>query len=82
MYFQIMIAFTLLLAIPGLFLWFFKKRKSLNLIHNEHVFDLKNTISNHDFQIDFRNTNLDKYDFLQFNLNEVLTVQPKIQINC
>lgn len=79
MYLQIAIALILFISLVMLFLWFAKKKKALFLIHNQNIIDLENSISKNGFQINFRNSNLNKYDFLKYNLNEALVAQLEIQ---
>jgi hypothetical protein len=79
MFLQIAITIILLSSIIGLLVWFFQGRRAISQIHNEKVSALETAISTNRFQINFRNSNLNNYDFLKLNLNEALIVQPEIQ---
>lgn len=70
----------LIFALAILFLWFFKKRLELCRVHRQNVLELKSEISSHDAQIKKRNACLNAYDFMKFNLDEVLCVQKAIEI--
>lgn len=79
MYLQIAITLILLCSIVGLLAWYFMGKKALLHIHNQKISSLEQAISQNHFQINFRNSNLNNYDFLKFNLNEALVVQPEIK---
>lgn len=79
MYLQIAITLFLLLSVMVLFLWFFKRKNTMFRIHNQNILDLEDSISRNRFQINFRNSSLNRYDFLKYNLNEALAVQLEIQ---
>ena len=49
-------------------------------MHRQNVLELKGEISSHDAQIKKRNACLNAYDFMKFNLDEVLCVQKAIEI--
>ncbi len=78
MYLQNAMALLLIISVTGLILWFFKKKRAMFYVHSQNILDLESNISKNRFQINFRNNSLNKYDFLKFNLNEALTVQPEI----
>ncbi|SRX54588.1 hypothetical protein [Aequorivita sp. CIP111184] len=77
MFFQTAIIIIILSLIIGLLVWFFTGKRALVRIHNEEISMLETAISTNRFQINFRNSNLNTYDFLKFNLNEALIVQPE-----
>lgn len=79
MFLQIAILLILISSISGLMVWFFKERKSIFQSHNQSISALETAISNNRYQINFRNANLQNYDFLKFNLNDALIIQPEIQ---
>jgi hypothetical protein len=79
MFLQIAITLILLSSIIGLLVWFFTGKRALARVHNEEIAMLETAISTNRFQINFRNSNLNNYDFLKLNLNETLIVQPEIQ---
>ncbi len=79
MFLQIAITVILFSSIIGLLVWFFQGKRAITQIHNEKISALEIAISTNSFQINFRNSNLNNYDFLKFNLNESLIIQPEIQ---
>ena len=79
MFLQIAITLFFFIAIIGIFVWFFQRKGAISQIHNENVSALETAISTNKFQINIRNSNLNNYDFLKFNLNDALIVQPEIQ---
>lgn len=79
MYLQITIVLFLLISVIGIRFWFFRKNRALLYIHNQNVLGLESKISINRFQIDTREHNLSKYDFLKYNLDKVLVVQLEIQ---
>lgn len=80
MYLQITITLFLLLSVMALFLLFFKKKNAMFRIHNQNILDLESAICNNRNQINYRNSNLNRYNFLKYNLNEALLVQHEIKI--
>ncbi|WP_026452525.1 hypothetical protein [Aequorivita capsosiphonis] len=78
MYLEIIIALILVLSVLGIWLWFFKKNGALLYLHNQNILDLESKISKNRFQINSRNSNLSKYHFLKYNLNEALVRQMEI----
>lgn len=79
MFLQIAILLILLSSASGFMVWFFKERKSISQSHNQSISELETSIFNNRNQINFRNANLQNYDFLKFNLNDALIIQPEIQ---
>lgn len=55
--------------------FFFYKNKHLKTLHTKTMTDLKRNLRFHREQMRFRNSNLDKYHFLRYNLEEVLIFQ-------
>lgn len=80
MYLQIAIVFILLLSFIGLAIWFFNAKNTNGRLHQQNISILESAIFSHRNQINFRNSNLNRYDFLKYNLDEALAVQPEIQI--
>lgn len=76
--FVIVLIFVSLLI--GIVFWYFNQKKVLDQVHNQNVLSLEKKISKNTFQINFRETNLNKYDFLKYNLSEVMILQLKIRI--
>ncbi len=64
----------------GVFLCFFKQNKELknSYLHREII--LRKAISIHKSQIKYREKGLMNYNFLKFNLEESLRVQPEIKL--
>ena len=79
MFLQIAITIIILSSIIGLLVWFFTGKRELARLHDEQISMLETAISTNHFQINFRNSNLNNYDFLKLNLNETLIIQPEIQ---
>lgn len=61
-------------------IWFFRVKNRMKTIHKQTISSLENAISNNHFQINKRNSNLNKYDFLKHNLDEALIMQRDIQL--
>ncbi|MDN3724377.1 hypothetical protein QRD02_08280 [Aequorivita sp. SDUM287046] len=78
MIFQIAITIVLSIAVIGLLVWFFNAKDTLSKTHNHYILTLENAISITRFQLNFRNENLNRYDFQKYNLEEALVVQPEI----
>ncbi len=79
MFLAISILLILISSASGLMVWFLKERKSISQSHNESISELETAIFHNRYQINFRNANLNNYDFLKFNLNDALIIQPEIQ---
>ncbi len=75
----------LLLAVVGiilfLLLFFYIKNKRIKILHFQKIKTLKNSIILHHNQISFRQSTLYRYNFLAYNLNEVLVPQPEIRLD-
>jgi hypothetical protein len=80
MFFQIAITLMLLLLFIGLMVWFFNTKNAMGRLHNQNVSILESAICNNRNQINFRNSKLNRYDFLKYNLEESLVLQPEILI--
>ncbi len=78
MLFQIIIILALVLSTGGLVYWFLNKKRIMDLLHSENISVLERAMTLHRSQIDFRKYNLNNYDFLKYNLQDTLVVQPKI----
>lgn len=78
------ISVYILLALVGfimfLFLFFHIKNKRIKIHHFQKIKSLKKSIILHHNQISFRQSNMSKYNFLTYNLNEVLVPQPEIKL--
>ncbi len=68
------------LVVAGVFLAFQKRNKRLNKAHKLIVDSLSIDLSLHLSQIEFRQKSLSAYDFLRYNLEEVLVVQQRVKI--
>ncbi|AFL81303.1 hypothetical protein Aeqsu_1826 [Aequorivita sublithincola DSM 14238] len=80
MFAQIAITLVLLLSIVGIASWFYNQRNAMKRIHNQVITNLEITIYTNHSQIRYRNSNLNRYDFQQYNLNETLIAQHEIVI--
>ncbi len=67
---------ALFLAVVFLFLLENKKRYQE---HQKAIKGIKQSITIHNDQMNFRNDNLQKYNFLKYNLRESLVVQIEIE---
>jgi hypothetical protein len=76
--YYLLLAFVLLLL--GLLWVFLKKEAQIKKKHRAHTKGLQLDIALHQTQIHFRQTGLNSYDFLLYNLGEALVVQPQIKI--
>ena len=68
------------IILVGIVMVFHKKNKHLKKEHRFKTDGLKLDLAMHDTQIQFRQTSLNSYDFLRYNLSEALVVQPRIKI--
>lgn len=80
MFVPIAIILVLLLSIVAIALWFYNEKYAMVRIHSQTISDLEASICTHRHQINLRNTNLNRYDFQQFNLDESLIVQREIKL--
>ncbi len=80
MFSQIVILIVPLLSIIGIGFWFSKEKHTIDHIHRETTAKLESAICLHRRQMDFRNSHLNHYDFLEYNLDEALVRQPEIDI--
>ncbi len=80
MYLQIAIVLFLAFSFSGLVMWWFNVNNSMGRIHKQNISILESAIYNNRKQIDFRNSNLNRYDFFKYNLDEALVVQQEIKI--
>ncbi|MEM0519134.1 MULTISPECIES: hypothetical protein [Aequorivita] len=80
MYLQIAILSVLLLSVIGIVFWFLQMKKTEIQTHNQKMANLENAIFKNYSQLNFRSLNLNKYDFLKYNLDEALIKQPDIAL--
>ena len=64
----------------GLLLGFFKKNQEIKLSHVQKIQTLNQSILLHKTQLTFRDKGLLQYNFLKYNLDESLIVQPNIKL--
>jgi len=64
-----------------LLLCFFRNKKILEKNHHQQIIKLQQQISLQKTQINYRTKGLQEYNFLKYNLNESLQVQPEIKLN-
>jgi len=76
--FLLSILFASLLA--GILLYFFRKNKELKLEHTQQIYSINQSIILHKTQLIYRNKGLLQYNFLKYNLDESLKVQPNINL--
>lgn len=77
---QIVILLVLVLTLIGIVVWFFNTKKSIAHPHNQNIAMLESAIYKHRCQLNFRTFHLNKYDFVKYNLDEALVVQPEIKL--
>ncbi len=80
MFLQFAITLIFLTAAIGFLVWFFIENRAQSRLHHQNIASLETAISTNRFQINFRNSNFNNYDFLKFNLKESLIVQQEIQL--
>lgn len=78
MFFQILIIIICLSAGIGIFIYFHLKNSSMNKMHLKKIASLKRNFLLNSEQIRYRNTEIGRYNFLEYNLNDALVIQPKI----
>lgn len=66
--------------IGAITLWFFKKNKNLKTKHNLEMTVIKDAIIIHNSQMNNRDSGLNLYNFLKYNLDESLKVQSEINL--
>lgn len=77
---QLLITLVLLISIIGIVIRFYKVRNVLSKVHMHTISQLESAIYINNKQINFRNLNLNNYDFERYNLEESLQVQREILI--
>lgn len=80
MFSQIVILIVLLFSIIGIAIWFSNEKQAIGRIHSETISKLESAIRHNHSQISFRNSHLNHYDFLKYNLDEALVRQLEIVI--
>ena len=78
---QTVVILLFLAILVGIVVWYFTGKNELVRIHNQNILNLENAIFNNRRQLNFRNTSLNRYDFLKYNLDEALVVQREIWIS-
>ncbi|WP_114491988.1 hypothetical protein [Candidatus Ulvibacter alkanivorans] len=76
------IEITFVVLLISLLLVFFFARSYSNMLrqHRVRIRSLSNSVALERSQINFRENRLNQYDFLRYNLNEALVVQPEILV--
>lgn len=77
---QVVIVLLFMTILVGLMFWYFTQKNELVNIHNQKILNLEYAIFKNRSQLIFRNTNLNRYDFLKYNLNDALVTQQDIRI--
>ncbi|HLW31416.1 MAG TPA: hypothetical protein VKX40_04070 [Aequorivita sp.] len=80
MFSQIVILIVLLFSVFGIAIWFYNEKQATGRIHSETISKLESAIHHNHNQISFRNSHLNCYDFLKYNLDEALVRQLEIVI--
>ncbi|MCG2418515.1 hypothetical protein K8089_05725 [Aequorivita sp. F47161] len=80
MYLQVAILLFLMLIVIGLVVWFYNAKRAMGQVHNQNVAMLESAIYNNCKQLKFRTLQLNRYDFLKYNLDEALVVQSDINL--
>lgn len=76
---QTIIIVLLIICLCGISCFFFIDKMKQKKIHKMKIAALSQEFTIHSDQIRFRRKNLDCYNFLKFNLNDALIIQPEIQ---
>ncbi|MEP2935915.1 MAG: hypothetical protein ABJM06_14110 [Gilvibacter sp.] len=71
----------LLLIVLSILLVFRHKNKKIKQAHSIKTAGLDMALSLHKTQLQFRQKSLNRYDFLRYNLEEALVVQPEIKMH-
>ncbi|GHC48358.1 hypothetical protein [Ulvibacter litoralis] len=75
----VIVVFFTLLGI-GVMIVFLYRNKNLRMQHNDQLGQLQLAFEMHKKQLSTRQTHLNVYNFLTYNLEEALLVQPKIKL--
>lgn len=78
--FQIILLIVFAILSSGIMIWYYKTKNALAAQHFSKTSNLKSAIATHQKQIACRNSNLNNYDFLKYNLNEALVIQADIKL--
>lgn len=81
MYLQYLIILLFIAVLGGMLLYFRSKRKAAVNEHLQYVSILQQAITSNSEELAFRKLHLQRYNFLTYNLNEALVVQPQIKLN-
>jgi len=78
----LIIEITFVVLLISMLLVFFFARSNSNMLrqHRVRIRSLSNSVALERSQINFRENRLNRYDFLRYNLNEALVVQPEILV--
>lgn len=74
----ILVLFTCFLAV--IFLIFYIKNRDIKQKHLQEISLIRNSVLIHEKQINDRDRGLCSYNFLKYNLDESLKVQPEINL--
>jgi len=77
--FLLIVLFAGILA--GIMLFYFKKTREIKQTHIQRIQGIQQSILIHKTQLNFRKKGLLQYNFLKYNLNESLKVQPEIKLS-
>lgn len=79
-YLQISIAFFIIMSIAILIVWYSNSKNEMIFEHKQIISELETAIYNNHKQVNYRSSNLNRYNFLKYNLNEALITQSNIQV--
>ncbi|MCB0451905.1 MAG: hypothetical protein KDC94_03250 [Aequorivita sp.] len=77
---QLIFTIVILFSILGILIWAYTENRELGKTHTRNISALENEIAINYGQVNFRKQHLEKYQFMQYNLQEVLVPQPKIKL--
>lgn len=81
MFLQILILIIFFSSGIGIIFFFHVKNIAVKESHLKTLASLKHAISINSEQIKFRNSGIDRYSFLEYNLSESMVIQPIIVLH-
>lgn len=78
MFLQILVLIIFFSSGFGIIFFFHVKNSAVKESHLKTLVSLKNAISINSEQIKIRNSGMDRYSFLEYNLSDSMVIQPKI----
>lgn len=77
---NVIIGLVFIMLFLAVIFLFIVENKKMQLHHKKTLIGMKKAITIQHGQMNFRNDNLQKYNFLKYNLKEALVVQKEIKI--